>query len=150
MSVPAPAQAERRIPIPRLGRLTKDAHHPQHQSCTGGVAYLRLVWLDYISLLVVAGLTTGLYWSPMYYPGHQIISIRESSLRPLLSVAVHNPQGPDGLVYPAVEEPLPSWLCGVAVTVVPLMIIAAFQLKFRSLWDCHAGQLGLLKTAVVT
>jgi hypothetical protein len=55
---------------------------------------------------------------------------------------------PREITYPWVTEPLPTFGCALVVVFVPLLVIAIFQLQTRSLWDFHAGILGVLKAVV--
>lgn len=153
MSIKGPGDVEKLEPlqfIATLGKLVKHTHRHPHICSTGRRAYLRLVWPDYISLFWVAGLTVALYYAPMYHTGNNMISILPSLLTGTISHPAHDSGIPHEHPYPGVETPLPSWLCGVVVNAVPLLIVAAFQLKFRSLWDFHAGLVGILKTTLVT
>lgn len=153
MSIQRPGDVEKLEPlqsVAALGTLVKHTHRHPHICLIGRRAYLRLVWPDYISLFWVAGLTVALYYSPMYYLGNNMISIWPSLLTGTISHPALDSDIPHGLPYPGVETPLSSWMCGVVVNAVPLVIVAVFQLKFRSLWDLHAGLMGVLKTTLVT
>lgn len=45
---------------------------------------------------------------------------------------------------------MPSWTCALANFAVPIVVVAIFQVKFKSLWDFHAGMTGTLKALVAT
>jgi hypothetical protein len=57
---------------------------------------------------------------------------------------------PSDMTYPMVKEPLPTWGCALVVVFVPLLVVAVFQLKTWSLWDFHAGVVGIFKAVVST
>jgi len=139
-----------RYHIRKFDRVGRRSCRPWLSCEMEGFSYLRLVWLDYLSIFAVGGLTFGLYWAPTHYSESQIIALKASIVNVSLLDPVQNPSITNKLSALHVNPHLPSWLCGLAVTVIPLMIVAAFQLKFRSLWDFHAGLVGILKTTLIT
>jgi hypothetical protein len=116
-----------------------------------GLSYLRIVWLEYLSIAVVAASALWVYSLPVYYLEQRLIPIqRSSALGNASEGSVLLFHGPVELSYPLVKEPLPTWACGLVVVFVPLLVVTMFQLKLRSLWDFHAGFTGTLKTAAVS
>ncbi|EKD21354.1 phosphatidic acid phosphatase beta [Drepanopeziza brunnea f. sp. 'multigermtubi' MB_m1] len=116
-----------------------------------GLSYLRIVWLEYLSIAVVATSALWAYSLPVYYLELRLIPIQRSSApRSASEGSVPLFHGLVELSYPLVKEPLPTWACGLVVVLLPLLVITMFQLKLRSLWDFHAGFTGTLKTAAVS
>jgi len=114
------------------------------------VTYCRIAWIDYLCIAVIAGLTLGVYFTPMYLFNHRVIpilpSITPSTMtEPPWMLAFYLPRE---ITYPWMSEPLPTWGCALVVVFVPILVIAIFQLKIQSFWDFHAGVVGVLKAVV--
>jgi diacylglycerol diphosphate phosphatase/phosphatidate phosphatase len=114
------------------------------------VTYCRIAWIDYLCIAVIAGLTLGVYFTPMYLFNHRVIpilpSITPSTMtEPPWMLAFYLPRE---ITYPWMSEPLPTWGCALVVVFVPLLVIAIFQLKTRGFWDFHARVVGVLKAVV--
>ena len=112
--------------------------------------YIRIAWLDYVCLSVVAALTLSLYYTPMYYKDRHVVLMIPSIA--LFSTSRHyeSYQLPMDISYPWVKEPLPTYGCALVVVLVPLLVIGIFQMKSWDLWGFHAGVVGLLKAVVFT
>jgi len=107
---------------------------------------LQILWADYTSLLILALLTIGIWVAPMYYVESRVVPLWPSGS----GGSIHDLRPPILLEYPWRPEPLPSWSCGFVVVCVPLLVVAAFQIKTRRLWDFHTGVVGILKAVVTT
>ncbi|KAH7419827.1 phosphatidic acid phosphatase type 2/haloperoxidase [Cadophora sp. MPI-SDFR-AT-0126] len=112
------------------------------------VSYWRMVWRDYASIAVVAASSLWVYRLPMYLLDHRVVPVSKYNPRSNLEDQSPAYEGPLELSYPYIREPIPTWACGVVVVLIPLIVIALFQLKLRSLWDFHAGLTGTLKATV--
>lgn len=116
---------------------------PSKARTVGLATYWRIVSKDFASLLLLAGFILLAYHLPIYYLEHRLIP------GPLIGTnmtATDDGFSPPEFSYPLVREPISTLWCGLVVVFVPLFIIAAFQIKLRSLWDFHAGLTGLLRT----
>lgn len=114
----------------------------------GSLSYWRIVWLDYVSIAVVAASMLWVYYLPMYFLDHRLVPVSQSIAGCNVAKSTPHVRGPLELSFPLIKEPLPSWACGVVVVVLPILVIAMFQLKLRSLWDFHAGLTGTLKATI--
>jgi len=128
----------------------RTACEPLHQILQEPVAslnfsqYLQIIWADYTSISILALLTVGIWIAPMYYVECRVIPLWPSGS------SIHDLRGPILLDYPQIPEPLPSWSCGFVIICVPLLIVSAFQIQTRRLWDLHTGVIGLLKAVLTT
>ena len=133
--------------------------HPQncrlknHQNNAKGCirAYLRFVWIDTVLLALFGFLMLGLHFAPN--------NLRDPPLMPFwtqVPVAGNitgqnlDLRAPIEFLYPHRKTPLSDLACAVIVTIVPIVIIAIFQLRVCSIWDFHAGQVGILKAVTTT
>jgi hypothetical protein len=121
-----------------------------HAMRRGRAAYIQVVWLEYLCLSVVAAFTLGLYCTPTYYKDYRVVPMLPSITPSGISQPFGQFQLPLEISYPLVGEPLPTRGCAVVVVLVPLLVIGMFQIKTWSLWDFHAGVVGLLKAVVST
>ena len=108
--------------------------------------YLQIIWADYTSILILALFTVGIWIAPMYYVESRVVPLWPSGS----GGSIHDLRPPILLEYPWIPEPLPSWSCGFVVICVPLLVVSAFQIQTRRLWDLHAGVVGVLKAVVTT
>ncbi|CAG8982847.1 hypothetical protein HYALB_00006657 [Hymenoscyphus albidus] len=113
-------------------------------------ALLRLVWLDYLGIFSFVLFTLGIWKMPIYYFDDRIVPMSPWVSEPSLDYGLASLRPPIELDYPWRPEPIPSWACGVIVVLVPLIIVALFQLKSPGLYDLHAGVSGVLKAVVAT
>jgi len=127
---------------------TSKPRHNQHPRLKGVITYLRVAWVDYLVIVLVAGLGLGIYFTPVYNVNHRVIPIWPSVMNSNITDALQDLRVPTEYSYPWLKEPLPSWACALVVILVPFLVICIFQLKIRSLWDLHAGLLGVLKAIV--
>jgi diacylglycerol diphosphate phosphatase/phosphatidate phosphatase len=116
----------------------------------GCIIYLRIVWRDWLCVGLVALLSAGLYFTPIYYFKHRLVSINTPVSTNDTVDAHHEPRFPVHLGYPWSREPISTLACALVAVFVPASVMALFQLRFRSLWDMHAGMLGVLKAIVST
>lgn len=130
---------QRLCPKPSLGS--------RKTTVAGLTTYFRLVWLDYLSIAVSALLMTGIYFTPMYYLENRYLQVWPSRDNMASSETF---RGPIEFSYPAVPEPVPSVNCALLAIFVPILVIATFQVRIRSVWDFHAGASGSLKGVVST
>jgi diacylglycerol diphosphate phosphatase/phosphatidate phosphatase len=107
---------------------------------------LQIIWADYTSILTLALLTIGIWVAPMYYVESRVVPLWPSGS----GGSLHDLRPPVLLEYPCRPEPLPSWSCGFVVVCVPLLVVAAFQIQTRRLWELYAGVVGILKAVVTT
>jgi hypothetical protein len=122
----------------------------RHARRRGWVTYLRVAWLDYLCLAVVAGLTLVLYCTPMYFKDNRVVPLLPSIRPSNIAQPFQEFQLSMDISYPWVKEPLPTHGCALVVIFVPLLVIGAFQIKTWILWDFHAGVMGVLKAVVST
>lgn len=129
----------------------------RHARRTGLVTYCRVAWLDYLCIAIIAALTLGVYFAPMYYFDHRLVPMWPPVMRFNMNKTLSNMietlsevRLPSDMTYPMVKEPLPTWGCALVVVFVPLLVVAVFQLKTWSLWDFHAGVVGIFKAVVST
>jgi hypothetical protein len=108
------------------------------------------ICIDYLSILPFALLTLGIWVAPMYYVEDRIVPLWRQHSGGSLHGLGYELRPPIELEYPWRREPLPSWSCGFVVVCVPLLIIAAFQIRSRHLWDFHARVAGVLQAVVAT
>jgi len=128
---------------------TRTSKHRHNQYCSKGVVtYLRIAWVDYLFIALVAGLGLSVYFSPVYNANHRVIPVWRSAMNGNMLDAWQDLRVPTEYSYPWLKEPLPSWACAVVVIFVPFLVLCIFQLKIRSVWDFHAGLVGLLKAVV--
>jgi diacylglycerol diphosphate phosphatase/phosphatidate phosphatase len=120
----------------------------RHAKRRGLITYCRIAWLDYLCIAVIAGLTLGVYFTPVYYFEHRVVPMWPPVMTSNTSQGFPEVRLPSELSYPWVTEPLPTWGCALVVVFVPLLIITIFQFKTWSLWDFHAGVVGVLKAVV--
>jgi hypothetical protein len=115
------------------------------------VEYLRYTWIDSLILAIFGIIILCLYWAPN--------NLRSAPLIPIWPAVPVNGstagkfldlRAPTEFQYPWQKSPLNDIVCAVIITVVPIIVIAFFQLKVRSCWDFHAGQLGVLKAVTTT
>jgi hypothetical protein len=112
--------------------------------------HLQAICIDYLSILSLALLTLGIWIAPMYYVEDRIVPLWRLNSGGSLHSSGYELRPPVELEYPWRREPLPSWSCGFLVVCVPLLVVAAFQIKSRHIWDFHAGVAGVLKAVVAT
>lgn len=108
--------------------------------------YLQIIWADYTSISILALLTVGIWIAPMYYVECRVVPLWPSGF----GSSINDLRPPTLLDYPRVPEPLPSWSCGFLIICVPLLVVSAFQIQTRRLWDLHTGVMGLLKAVLTT
>ncbi|TVY17104.1 Lipid phosphate phosphatase 1 [Lachnellula arida] len=108
--------------------------------------YLQIIWADYTSISILALLTVGIWIAPMYYVECRVVPLWPSGF----GSSINDLRPPILLDYPRVPEPLPSWSCGFVIICVPLLVVSAFQIQTRRLWDLHTGVIGLLKAVLTT
>ena len=111
---------------------------------------IQVAWLEYTCLSAVAALTLSLYCTPMYYKDRHVVPMLPSITPFSTPRHIESYQLPVGISYPWVKEPLPTHGCALVVVLAPLLVIGLFQIKTWSVWDFHAGVVGLLKGVVST
>lgn len=115
----------------------------------GWASYWSTVWLDWVSIACFAALMSGIYFTPMYSFDQRLVS-----MQPLVSSKPNDPvlelRFPIELGFPWSKEPLSTTDCALVVIFVPILIIAFFQVRIKSIWDLHAGVVGVLKAVVAT
>jgi hypothetical protein len=116
----------------------------------GWITYLRIVWKDWLCVGLVALLSAGLYFTPIYYFKHRLVSINTPVSSNDTVDTHHDLRFPVDLGYPWSREPISTLACALVAVFVPASVMALFQLRFRSLWDMHAGTVGVLKAIVST
>jgi hypothetical protein len=101
-----------------------------------------MVWADILGILVVALLALVVHLIPIYHRGRTVLYhlSRNGTSEPL----------DIELLYPKENPPIPSWTCGVVNFIIPIVVIAIFQFKIKSVWDFHTGMTGTLKALVAT
>lgn len=112
--------------------------------------YFQVVWLEYLYLSVVAAFTLALYCTPMYYKEYRVVLMLPSITPSSTSELFRQYQLPMGISYPRVQEPIPTYGCAVVVVLVPSLVMSIFQIKHWSVWDFHAGVIGVLRAVVST
>jgi diacylglycerol diphosphate phosphatase/phosphatidate phosphatase len=115
----------------------------------GSRSYLGIVWPDYLCLAIVAIVELSLHEASIYHYKARLIPIWPSVILSDNGVTSYI-RAETRISYPLEPEPIPSFECGLIVVFVPLLVIALFQIKFRSIWDFHAGAVGVLKALVST
>jgi hypothetical protein len=123
-----------------------------HQNTAKGCisAYLHYIWVDTLFLAIFGILILGLHFAPN--------NLKDPPLMPFWTEApfARNITGnldlrvPIEFLYPYRKTPLSDLACAVIVTIVPIIIIGLFQLRICSVWDFHAGQVGILKAVTTT
>ncbi len=136
--------------VPTTPETTRSSLRHKHARRRGWAAYLRVTWLEYLGLIVVAGLTLIVYCTPMVSKDHRVVSFVPSINLSNKHQPFQEFQVPMEISYPWVKEPIPTFGCALVVVFVPLLVIGIFQIKTRSLWDLHAGVIGVLKALVST
>ena len=116
----------------------------------GWITYLSIVWRDWLCVGLVALLSAGLYFTPIYYFKHRLVSINTPVSTNDTVDTHHELRFPVDLGYPWSKEPISTLACALVAVFVPASVMALFQLRFRSLWDMHTGTLGVLKAIVST
>jgi hypothetical protein len=86
----------------------------------------------------------------MYYKDRHVVPMLPSITPFSTPRHIESYQLPVGISYPWVKEPLPTHGCALVVVLAPLLVIGLFQIKTWSVWDFHAGVVGLLKGVVST
>ena len=114
------------------------------------ITYFRVTWLDYLCLVVVASLTLGAYCTPMFSKDHRVVSLVPSINLSNKDQPFQEFQVPMDISHPWVKEPISTFGCALVVVFVPFLVIGIFQIKTRSLWDLHAGVMGVFKALVST
>jgi diacylglycerol diphosphate phosphatase/phosphatidate phosphatase len=114
--------------------------------------YLRYTWIDALILAIFGLIILGLYWAPN--------NLRNSPLLPIWpAVAMDGTvvpgrfldlRAPAEYEYPWQKSPLNDFVCALIITLVPILMIALFQIKVRSTWDFHAGHVGILRAVTTT
>ena len=124
-------------------------HHNIKKRCI--VAYLHFIWMDSLSLPLFGLLILGLHIIPNHRHDLPLmpIWIQDSVLANITRQDL-DIRAPVEFMFPYQKSPLSDLVCAVAVHVVPIIVIALFQLRVRSLWDFYAGQLGILKAVTTT
>lgn len=117
---------------------------------TGILTYLRIAWVDLFSITVIAGLMAGIYFAPINSYSTRVFPMWSSVLSMDMTDATHDLRAPIEFSYSFKEPPLNDWACGGVVLGVPLLFIALFQIRIRSIWDFHAGAVGVSKAVVTT
>ena len=113
--------------------------------------YLRFIWVDALMLLLFGILITGLHFAPNnrhdlpLMPFWTQVPIIENFTVQNLDLRI-----PTEFLFPYRKAPLSDLACAVVVTLVPIIVIALFQLKICSVWDFNAGQFGTLKAVTTT
>jgi diacylglycerol diphosphate phosphatase/phosphatidate phosphatase len=136
--------------VPTSPETTLPSLSRKHARRRGWVTYFRVTWLEYLGLIVVAGLTLGVYCTPMFSKDHRVVSLVPSINLSNKDQPFQEFQVPMDISHPWVKEPIPTFGCALVVVFVPLLVIGIFQIKTRSLWDLHAGVMGVLKALVST
>ena len=113
-------------------------------------AYLRFTWLDTLLLALFGILVLGLNFAPNNFRNPPLMPFWTEV--PLVGKVTIDKdlRVPVEFLYPYQKSPLSNMACAGMVTVVPIAIIALFQLRIRSVWDFHAGKLGVLKAVTTT
>ena len=136
--------------VPPIAETTRPPLRHKHARRRGWATYLRVTWLEYVCLVVVGGLTLGVYCTPMFRKDHRVVSLMPSINLSNKDQPFQEFQVPMDISHPWVKEPVPTFSCALVVVFVPLLMIGIFQLKTRSLWDLHAGVMGVLKALAST
>ena len=115
------------------------------------ILFLRYTWIDTLVLFIFGIIILCLYWAPNNLRNPPVIPIWPrvpvdgNTCGKFLDL-----QAPTEFQYPWQKSPLNDIVCAVIITMVPIVVIGLFQLKIRSCWDFHAGQLGVLKAVTTT
>ena len=123
---------------------------PPKSNSAAWITYLRIVWRDWLCLGLVALLSAGLYFTPIYYFKHRLVSINTPVSSNNTVDTHHDLHFPVDLGYPWSREPISTLACALVAVFVPASVMALFQIRLRSLWDMHAGTVGVLKAIVST
>ncbi len=116
----------------------------------GIVTYVNAVAINQASLFVVIGLTVGILFAPMYQFAERKFHVWPTSMNSTMLISTWDVRPPSDYGYPLQKEPLDSWACALIVVLVPWIVIGLFQIKLRSLWDFHAGCVGIAKAVIST
>ena len=116
----------------------------------GWTTYIQVAWREYLCLSVVVGFTLALYCTPMCYKEYRVVPMLPLVAPSSTSRHVEQFQLPMGISYSRVKEPLPTYSCATVVVLVPLLVMFIFQINHWSLWDFHAGVIGVLRAVVST
>jgi hypothetical protein len=137
--------------LPQNGRdKDPEPRSPPKSNSIGWITYLCIVWRDWLCLGLVALLSAGIYFTPIYYFKHRLVSIN-TPVSSNNTVDTHEDlRFPVDLGYPWSREPLSTLACALVAVFVPASVMLIFQLRLRSLWDMHAGSVGVLKAIVST
>jgi hypothetical protein len=114
-------------------------------------AYLRFIWVDALLLLLFGIVILGLHFAPNnrhdlpLMPFWTQVPITGNFTAQNLDLRT-----PTEFLFPYRKTPLSDLACAVAVTLIPILVIALFQLKICSVWDFNAGQFGTLKAVTTT
>lgn len=109
--------------------------------------YCKLIWHDAVFIALVALACAGIYELSLHQSSDRLFPLRPSRDE---FGTVYDLQPPPEYSYPWLPDPCSNSTCALLVTIIPIMIIGVFQLRFRSLPDFHAGLSGILKAVVVT
>ncbi|TVY82623.1 Lipid phosphate phosphatase [Lachnellula suecica] len=124
------------------------AHIPRGTAPVNFSPHLRTILVDYSSILILALVTVGIWTAPVYYADNRLVPLWLSASSGSFHNSKYFLRPPIEMEYPWRQEPLPSWSCGFVVVCVPLMVVVAFQIRTRNLWEFHTGIVGVLKAAV--
>jgi hypothetical protein len=114
-------------------------------------ALLRYTWIDNLVLFIFGIIILCLYWAPNNLRNPPVIPIWPAiPVDGTTKGKFLNLRAPTEFQYPWQKSPLNDIVCAVIITAVPIIVIALFQLRIRSCWDFHAGQLGVLKAVTTT
>ena len=116
-------------------------------SCFG--AYLRVVWSDLLSTALLGVLILSIYSSPIYLYNTRLLPILPAAIGSIPGTVLDR-GAPVEFHYPQQKSPISDWACAAAALSIPMVLIAIFQLRVRSIWDLHAGIFGTLKAVGTT
>ncbi|RDW62705.1 hypothetical protein BP5796_11007 [Coleophoma crateriformis] len=115
------------------------------------LSYWKAVWLDFACIGFVAACILPVLYMPIFFSEQRLIPMQPPVLPFRLSPLALSDFGlPPELSLPRKPELLPTWACAFIVILGPIAVISVFQIKLRSMWDFHAGTIGILKAVVAT
>lgn len=118
-------------------------HQNTIQGCIG--AYLRFVWVDALVIHLFGILVIVFKFVPNSIDDRPQMPFRTHATGENLDLRF-----PTDFLYPYQDPPLSEFQCSIIFAVVPIAVIGLFQLRTRSIWDYHAGQIGTFRALTTT
>ncbi|KAI9835576.1 MAG: hypothetical protein M1819_002027 [Sarea resinae] len=103
--------------------------------------YFQIVWLDLLSMILIASSMWGFYNLPMNRRQSRFFEVHRGYSGSI--------QGDHYISHPLMPQMVTSLIAATVCLGVPIVVIALFQCRLRSVWDTHAAVTGLLKALII-